>query len=223
MIPINSKPALIDQVYEQIKQAIITGDLLPCAPLAQEALAAELGVSRQPVSHALILLEKDGLVVEKGRKGRMVAPLDNHQLLGLYQVRGVLDGLAASLCAAQSDIAQKIDFDRLLADGFAAIKNQNVQQLVAADIAFHTEIYHGSGNPQIFNAVQAGWPHMVRAMHNVLSGAISAADIWQDHQNIAKAICEGDRQGAGEIATSHAQTSGDLTFKTLLKEQQKSA
>jgi DNA-binding FadR family transcriptional regulator len=57
----------------------------------------------------------------------------------------------------------------------------------------------------------------------VLSGAISATDIWQDHQNIAKAICEGDRQGAGEIATSHAQTSGDLTFKTLLKEQQKSA
>ena len=71
MIPINSKPALIDQVYAQIKQAIITGDLLPLAPLAQEALAAQLGVSRQPVSHALMLLEKDGLVVEKGRKGRM--------------------------------------------------------------------------------------------------------------------------------------------------------
>ena len=99
MFPIDTKPALIDQVYEQIKQAIVTGDLAASAPLAQEALAARLGVSRQPVSHALALLKKDGLVVEKGRKGRMVAPLDNEKLLGLYQVRGVLDGLAASLCA----------------------------------------------------------------------------------------------------------------------------
>ncbi len=160
-------------------------------PLGPGSACRHFGVSRQPVSHALALLEKDGLVVEKGRKGRMVAPLDNHQLLGLYQVRGVLDGLAASLCAAQPDISQKIDFDRLLAEGFAAVKNQNVHQLVAADIAFHTEITIALCNLEIFNAVQAGWPHMVRAMHNVLSGAISAADIWQDHQHIAKAICQG--------------------------------
>ena len=113
MFPIDTKPALTDQVYEQIKQAIVTGDLPASAPLAQEALAARLGVSRQPVSHALALLEKDGLVVEKGRKGRMVAPLDNEKLLGLYQVRGVLDGLAASLCARHvrpSWMHEHIDF-----------------------------------------------------------------------------------------------------------------
>ena len=59
MLQINAKPALIDQVYAQIKQAIVTGDLRPSASLAQEALAAILGVSRQPVSHALTLLEKE--------------------------------------------------------------------------------------------------------------------------------------------------------------------
>ena len=130
----------------------------------------------------------------------MVAPLDNHQLLGLYQVRGVHRRAGRQPVCGESDIAQKIDFDRLLADGFVAIKNQNVKQLVAADIAFHTEIYHGSGNPQIFNAVQAGWPHMVRAMHNVLSGAISSTDIWQDHHDIAKAICETGRALANRPA-----------------------
>ena len=43
MFSIETKPALIDQVYEQIKQAIINGDLPASAPLAQEALAARLG------------------------------------------------------------------------------------------------------------------------------------------------------------------------------------
>ena len=50
MLQIDAKPALIDQVYAQIKQAIVTGDLRPSASLAQEALAAELGVSRQPLT-----------------------------------------------------------------------------------------------------------------------------------------------------------------------------
>ena len=223
MFQIDAKPALIDQVYAQIKQAIVTGDLRPSASLAQEALATELGVSRQPVSHALILMEKDGLVVEKGRKGRMVAPIDNHQLLSLYQVRAVLDGLAASLCAHQPKLTKKIDFERLLADGFAATKSRDVAQMVAADIAFHTAIYQHSGNPEIFNAVQSGWPHMVRAMHIVLSGTISAQDIWAEHNQIADAICDGDADTARKLATSHAQTSGQLTFDTLLTDQPKSA
>ena len=223
MLQIDAKPALIDQVYAQIKQAIVTGDLRPSASLAQEALAAVLGVSRQPVSHALTLLEKEGLVVEKGRKGRMVAPLDNHQLLSLYQVRAVLDGLAASLCASQPELGGKINFDDLLSAGIAATKSKDVAQMVAADIAFHTAIYKHSGNPEIFNAVQAGWPHMVRAMHIVLSGAVLAEDIWTEHRQIAEAIRDGDADNAHRLATSHAQTSGQLTFETLLTDQPKSA
>ena len=223
MFPIDSKPALIEQVYDQIKQAIMSGDLAACEPLAQEALAATLGVSRQPVSHALALLEKDGLVVEKGRKGRMVAPLDKDKLLGLYQVRGVLDGLAARLSAGRPNTALKADFDQLLDAGYVAVKQNDVKKLVAADIAFHTAIYSHSGNPEIFQAAQPGWPHMMRAMHIVLSGHLSADDIWEEHTKIARAICDGDIEIAGQHATSHAATSGQLTFENLSQAHSKSA
>jgi DNA-binding GntR family transcriptional regulator len=43
MLQIDAKPALIDQVYAQIKQAIVTGDLRPSASLAQEALGSGIG------------------------------------------------------------------------------------------------------------------------------------------------------------------------------------
>ena len=59
MLRLENRPALLEQVYDTIKHAIITGDLAPSTALAQEALAAQLGVSRQPISHALLLLEKD--------------------------------------------------------------------------------------------------------------------------------------------------------------------
>ena len=64
---------------------------------------------------------------------------------------------------------------------------------------------------------------MMRAMHIVLSGPLSAADIWQEHEKITKAICDGDSEAAARYATSHAQTSGQLTFENLLASQSRSA
>ena len=81
---------LVEQVYQRIKDAILQGALEPLAPLRQEELAEMLGVSRQPVSHALMLLEHDGLLVDHGKKGKMVAPIDANQLLALYQVRSAI-------------------------------------------------------------------------------------------------------------------------------------
>ena len=66
---------LVDQVYDAIRKQILMGALNPESPLRQEELAQQLGVSRQPVSHALVLLEREGLVSDYGRKGKMVAPI----------------------------------------------------------------------------------------------------------------------------------------------------
>jgi len=218
MIPINSKPALIDQVFEQIKQAIITGDLLPSAPLAQEALAAELGVSRQPVSHALMLLEKDGLVVEKGKKGRMVAPIDRHKLRRLYQMRAVLDGLAASLCADRTDNTLSHRLQAGLKRGYAAAETRDICQMVAADSIFHQTIYDCSGNSEIFGALAGGWPHMLRAMHIVLSAHARPQQIWDEHAQIVEAICAGRGEQARNAAITHAETSGQTTFENIAEE-----
>src|SRR5262245_59621362 len=98
---IDSRPELSQQVYQQLLAAICEGRLAPGARVTQEELVESLNVSRQPVHQALRLLKNDGFVVDAGRRGLMVAPLDGDALEQLYQVRGVLDGLAARL-AAQS-------------------------------------------------------------------------------------------------------------------------
>jgi len=50
-----------------------------------------LGVSRQPVSHALQILKRRGLLIEHGRRGLMVAPVDAGRIRDLYQVREALE------------------------------------------------------------------------------------------------------------------------------------
>ena len=67
---------LVEQVYEAILDRIAAGQFGPDARLIQEEIAEVLGVSRQPVQQALLLLRNEGLLISAPGRGRMVAPLD---------------------------------------------------------------------------------------------------------------------------------------------------
>ena len=99
MQPLELQPALIDRAYEQLVEAITDGTFSPGQRIRQEELGRALGVSRQPISHALQLLKQQKLVEENGRRGLIVAEIDAARVRELYQVRGALDALAARLAA----------------------------------------------------------------------------------------------------------------------------
>ena len=101
MIPLDPLPNLIDQVYARILEAITDRSLPPGHRIRQNELAEKLGVSRQPVSHALHLLHRQGLVAESGRRGFEVTRLDPERIRQLYEVRGAIDALAARLAAGR--------------------------------------------------------------------------------------------------------------------------
>lgn len=217
MPPLAPKPDLTVQTLDAIRAAIMSGDLAPGTPLAQEELAARLGVSRQPISHALVLLKHEGLVVERGRKGQMVAPIDAERLLGLYQVRGALDRLAARLAArrvAAEDIGGTT-LKRLLDDGKAAAAAKDVGALVEADVAFHAALYALSGNPEIAITAKVFWPHMRRSMRVVLEDRQAWDGIWREHAAIAEAVVAGNEEQAGALAIEHAESAGEATYRRL--------
>lgn len=216
-----ARPDLTQQTHAAIREAIVSGDLAPGAPLAQEDLAERLGVSRQPISHALVLLRREGLVVDRGRKGQMVAPIDPDRLLGLYQVRGALDRLAATLAAGQAgdparrDAAAVDSLPRIVERGRAACGSGDVDALVAADVAFHQALYALSGNQEIARTVETVWPHMIRAMRVVLQASERHMAIWDEHAEIAAAVASGAAERAGALAGRHAETAGEATCRRL--------
>lgn len=217
MQALQSRPDLTMQTHETLRAAIVSGELSPCEPLAQEELADRLGVSRQPISHALKLLKQEGLVVDRGRKGQMVAPIDAGRLLALYQVRGALDRLAAQLAAAAVPVTSGIvnKLDKLIEKGGNAAHNGDIAAMVDADVAFHRCLHELSGNTEIATATAALWPHIQRAMHTVLEPHQVRAEIWNEHRAIADAIIAGDTQRAGELAAKHADVAGANTYERL--------
>ena len=120
---IESTPDLTEQVYARLLNAICDGELPPGSRLTQEECAASFNVSRQPVLQALRLLKQDGLVVDAGRRGLMVTPLDATVVAQIYEVRTALDALAARLAAQRS---AKLD---------AALVVTNVDQYLIAGLA----------------------------------------------------------------------------------------
>ncbi len=217
---VKTQPALIDQVYDQLVAAISSGRLAPGERLTQERLAEMLGVSRQPVSHALQLLKHRGLVIEHGRRGLAVAPLDGARVRNLYQVREALDGLAAGLAAMRiaggtARTAEIAAFEGALAAGQELGDTADISELVEADVAFHRALYALSGNPEIAETVAEQWPQFMRSMAMVLDGGGRRRTIWNEHREIAAAVLGGDAAAAERLAREHTSRAGQETSRRV--------
>lgn len=201
---IQFSPDLTEQVYRRLLDAIGSGELAPGTRLTQEELAASLHVSRQPVLQALRLLKKDGVAVDAGRRGVIVAPLDSKLIAQLYEVRSALDGLAARQAAGAGAKLDATVIDR----GRKAVAAGRIPAMIDADIAFHNLIYAASGNPLIGESAGRHWHHIRRAMGAVLRTAGVRAPVWDEHQAILEAINAGDAARAEQLARQHCEAAG---------------
>ena len=180
---IECAPDLTEQVYERLLEAICIGELVPETRLTQQELAASLNVSRQPVLQALRMLRKDGFVIDSGRRGLMVAPLDARLIEQTYQVRAALDGLAAREAATRK---ARLD-DDLIRHGVSAANSGRIAVMIEADLKFHQALYDASGNPLISEA---------------------ASQHWDEHAGIVEAINAGDAARAEKLARAHGENAG---------------
>ena len=220
MKPLIPEQALTEKVRDAIVTAIINGTYRPGERLAQEEIADRLGVSRQPVSHALNVLKQQGIVVGLGRKGLTVAPMDPDRLEALYQVRGALDALAARLAAervGRGEItAAKLDkLAALIAKQQRPETAGSFAQKIEADVTFHLTLYRFSGNPVIEDMSQPQWVHFRRSMQEVLNDHSGYPRVWEQHQAIFDAIVAADGETAAQLCLDHVQTAAAKAAKRL--------
>lgn len=221
--PVAQEPALTDRVRNAILEAIVDGSLRPGERLAQTQIAESLGVSRQPVSHALSVLKEQGILVELGRKGLTVAPMEAEHVRHLYQVRGALDALAARL-SAERVASGDSDADALhaLTQTVRDFENAGSRpgdttagHQVDADMAFHSAIYALSGNPVLEELARPQWVRFRRCMLTVIEDNTIRTEVWGEHARILNAILDGDAERAAQCAVQHTQRAGESTAVRL--------
>lgn len=197
------QPNLVEQVHEAILLEISSGKLTPGTRIIQEQIAAELGVSRQPVQQALLLLRNQGLLKDATGRGLIVAPLDPDYIRQMYEVRAVLEGLAFRQAAETNPGMAASKGDELIDKGRQAVKGGSVQALIAADMAFHNFIYTLSENLLIAPTMDTHWTYTQRVMGEVLMRDEKPRDIWDQHETMLAAIAKGDGVYAEQAARTH--------------------
>ena len=103
---VESLPNLREQVAERMRMAIATGRLPPGARLIERELCEMMGVSRTSLREALRELQADGLITNQHNKRLSVAVVTRGDAESIYEVRAVLEGLAARLFARNATTEQ---------------------------------------------------------------------------------------------------------------------
>lgn len=209
------QPNLADQVREAILAEIAEGKLRPGERVIQEQVADALGVSRQPVQQALLVLRKQGMLREAPGRGLIVAPLDLDYVRNMYEIRAVLEGLAFRTAAERNAERAGKQGAALILNGRKAVKSGSVGNMIAADLRFHDFIYELSGNPLIKPAMEAQWTYTRRVMGEVLIHDEKPRDIWNQHEALLNAVAAGEADLAEQLARQHVLQAAEVMITSL--------
>lgn len=203
MDALTPQTSLVDQTYDALLDAICTGQLPPGARLAQDQLAAELGVSRQPVNSAIAMLKAQRFVEDTGRRGVVVSAIDPAFFRDVYELRSGIDPIAVAAATrnlTEDGIARA---HAAIAQGERAIQTGLPKDAIKADIAFHDLTYALSGNSLIRDTMALNWRHLQRGMAKVLADPGMTEAVWIEHREILDHMVAGNAERAAEAARLH--------------------
>jgi DNA-binding GntR family transcriptional regulator len=204
--------ALRDQVYENLRDRIVNGELQPGDALVEVELAGQLNVSRTPVSNALVMLRERGLIHDVS--GRMeVSVLKLEDVVDLYWCRMGLDSIAARLAAIRITDPELHILESYLHAWETPVEESDHSALWVSDLNFHHHIYEVSGNRHLvrFSEMAAELAavyrrNTIRRMNDPESGTSrSRDDMHAEHRAIFEAIAARDPDAAELAARTHIQ------------------
>lgn len=210
---------LDQKAYRVIKNLIINDELPVAEKIPQEQLAKDLGISRTPLINALKLLEKEKLVEAIPRRGYVVKEFSVRDLITVFEVREVLEGLAArkaALAIKDSQIAEL----RSYFSGFVNKTEIDYHAYAREDRAFHIFILGLSDNSYLMEQLETC--NIIRFSYRKHSAAglvRPPKDTVSEHLAIIEAISARQPENAEAAMRIHLHNS----LQVLLSESQKSS
>jgi DNA-binding GntR family transcriptional regulator len=133
-------PSLVELAVEAIRKRILAGDFAPGERLIEERLTQELAISRPPLREALRLLENEGLILTRPRRGSFVATLTSQDVYEIVTLRSALEKTAFELGIPVRHPEVLEPARRALAEMERCADAQDRGALVLAGYAFHSNL-----------------------------------------------------------------------------------
>lgn len=205
-----------NQIYDQLRQAILTLELPPGSPMTERELESEFGASRTPVRAALLRLDTEGLVRRQGR-GFIVAPLDLDEI-----------GMLAELREAIETAAVRLAVDRASDDDIAALRQlvederagSEADRVLNASSAFHAQLTQLCGNTLMAESIGGAMARLARTRWLETQSSHSRENAWREHLEMIEAIEARDADRAAALIAAHIRGTTERLL-TLLNDERR--
>ena len=180
---------------------ILAFELPPGTHLAENKLADQLGVSRNPVREAIRILATEGFIEVSPRRGAFVARLTPADAENLFDVRMALEPLGARLAARNGPTRGVETLRESIELARHAMQTHQLDELANLNTEFHIKVVEMSDNPYLVGIAsqtikRAQWVYRQNA-------ATRAPHSWSEHQGLIEAIESGDEELAEAEARTH--------------------
>jgi DNA-binding GntR family transcriptional regulator len=203
------------QAVEKLRAAILAGLFKPGDRLIEADLRAQLGVSRPSVREALRSLEAEGLVNIVPNRGPQIPVLTWQQAEEIYQVRALLEGEAAALCAKHGARAHLDGMRTALATFEKAVRDGDGAGRLSATAEFYRIMQQGAGNSLIDSLLQRLMARINFLRAQSMSRAGRAKFSLREMRAMFQAIAKGDGKAARKAAALHVRNAAAAARDTF--------
>ncbi|WP_395335892.1 GntR family transcriptional regulator [Novosphingobium sp. BL-8H] len=201
---------LAERIFDVIRERIVEGKLPVMEPVRQDALAAELGVSKIPLREALARLEHEGLLTSQANRGWFVRPMSSDQAEEIYQLRLSIEPAAA---AYASTLAEEADREAAIKafEVLDAAASGNLTDVAVRNREFHVALVRPAKRLLTTQLVERLEVLAERYVLAHLEPAGRGDRAHTEHRDLLEAWLAGDAPRVKSLLTSHiASTLEDL-------------
>ena len=200
---VRERKSLGQLVFENLKQAIVQGDLLPGTWLVENQIADAQGISRTPVREAIHKLERERFIERQPRGGFIVLGLNREDIVETFGIRSVLEGYAARLAAIKHKPEELIPLDKKIEEFQKYLDKKQLAPLLKVNTEFHDLLYDLSKSPKLIHIINGLRDQIYRFRQIILKEDKVAKMSNDDHRKMLKLIRRRDADGVDKIVREH--------------------
>ncbi len=206
------RQSLTDQIVDELRRRIIAGGLPEGAPLRQETLAAELGVSRIPVREAIRQLEAEGFVRSELHKGTVVRALSLAEIRELFDIRIHFETWLFAMAIPQLTEDDLREADAITDETLVA---GNVENWGDLNWRFHETLYRPSGHTLALKLLRSVHDNANRYVNLQIAVARNVELELGDHRALVALARLRDTARAVDMLRGHIQRVADSLMTSL--------
>jgi GntR family transcriptional regulator, rspAB operon transcriptional repressor len=209
-----SRP-LRDQIYELVRQLVITGRIPPGATVDEKEIASALKVSRTPVREAVKKLSDEHLVDVVAQSGTRASRILRSEVEQAFLIRRALEMESAAQAATRIRATDIASLEALLASHASSLARKRFAEAIARDDMFHRRIAEISHLDRLWRAIDISKAQLDRCRHLMAPRAGQGATALAQHQAIITALASGNAARARQAMADHLESSFASTLAVM--------